>query len=317
MTDRQIEALRRLLAEASSSPQARADAIVALAQRTVWVVPWEAVEGYRTLVNSSGLAALPVFTTERDLWEAAQRFGWLRPTGEAPRKEIGARAAFGYARDKNLGFVVVDIASAHSIEVAREEFEPILVGGRDRDSQLMAAVARKSESNLAAVSGASASLPGATPGPRSTPGTRGPAPTSRATPATGATPSGPALAAPSTSPVAVLSPQAAEAGLPPEVKGRVLPSTRLFPPASPPDDALLDRLEAILRGYPEVEWACVGSAAASPALGVRVDARMRNRLAALADAVAAASGLVVVTLDDVAHFRAAKTEALVFFPWRR
>jgi hypothetical protein len=52
-------------------------------------------------------------------------------------------------------------------------------------------------------------------------------------------------------------------------------------------------------------------------LALRIDPRMRKRLEPLAEEVAKASGLVVVTLDDPAHFKAAKGEALVFFPWRR
>ena len=124
MTERQNEALKRLLTDAAQGGQAKVDALVALAQRTLWIVPWEGVEGYRTLVNSSGLAALPVFTTEAELLEAAQRFGWLGPDGGVVHKEIGARAAFGYAFEKNLGFVVVDITSEHSLEIGRNELVP-------------------------------------------------------------------------------------------------------------------------------------------------------------------------------------------------
>jgi hypothetical protein len=124
---------------------------------------------------------------------------------------------------------------------------------------------------------------------------------------------------PTSLPAGALPPRAEKNDAPahPDAVAQIVASTRLFPPASPPDDALLDRLEAILRGYPEVEWACIGSASAQPALGLRIDQRMRKRLEALADAVAKASGLVVVTLDDPSHFKAAKGEAFVFFPWRR
>lgn len=129
----------------------------------------------------------------------------------------------------------------------------------------------------------------------------------------------PTVAAPSSLPVGALPPQPkVEAGpAHPNATAQILPSTRIFPPGTTPDDALLDKLEAMLRGYPEVEWACIGSANAQPALGLRIDQRMRKRLDALADAVAKASGLAVVTLDDPAHFKAAKGEAFVFFPWRR
>jgi hypothetical protein len=47
MTERQNEALKRLLTDAAQGGQAKVDALVALAQRTLWIVPWEGVEGYR------------------------------------------------------------------------------------------------------------------------------------------------------------------------------------------------------------------------------------------------------------------------------
>lgn len=322
MTERQNEALKRLLADASAGGQAKADAIVALSQRTLWVVPWDGVEGYRTLVNSTGLAALPVFTTEAELSEAAQRFGWLTPAGGVAHAEVGARAAFTYARDKSLGFVVVDITSEHSLEISRDELEPLLAGGRARDSNLMAAVSRKSEPGMAAVSPRAPTPPpgsltpavrAPTPTPGAVPAVRMPTPTPGAIQA--ATPASP-VAVPSTLPAGALPPRDSGPAHP-DATAQILSSIRLFPPAATPDDALLDRLEAILRGYPEVEWACVGSASATPAIGIRIDARMRKRLDVLADAVAKASGLAVVTLDDMAHFKAAKVEAFVFYPWRR
>ncbi len=324
MTERQNEALKRLLVDASVGGQAKVDAIVALSQRTLWVVPWDGVEGYRTLVNSSGLAALPVFTTEAELTEAAQRFGWLTPAGSVAHAEVGARAAFTYARDKNLGFVVVDIASEHSLEITRDEIEPLLVGGRARDSNLMAAVTRKSEPGMSAVSPRAPTPPPGSVAPAARSGTPTPVgvaavrmPTPAAMPAV-APASAPAVAAPSSLPAGALPPRVEPAAQEhANATAQVLPSTRLFPPASAPDDALLDKLEAILRGYPEVEWACVGSASATPAMGVRIDARMRTRVGALAEGVAKAAGLAIVTLDDMAHFKAAKVEAFVFYPWRR
>jgi hypothetical protein len=318
MTDRQHEALKRLLSDASAGGQAKVDALIALSQRTVWVVPWETAEGYRTLVNSAGLAALPIFTSLAELTEACTRFGWLRPDGAAPQKEVGARAAFTYARDQSLGFVVVDIASDHSLEIPRDEVEPLLQrGGRDSagpfaatgrvESSLMAAV-RKSEPAMQAVR-APTPPPGSLRAPTPTPGAI-PAVRGVATPAAG-------LTAPSSLPAGALPPRSEPAFQVPGAVASILPSTRILPPPSTPEDALLDRLEAVLRGYPEVEWGCVGMAGATAAVGLRVDARMRKRIDALADAIAKSTGLAIVTLDDPAHFKAAKAEAFVFYPWRR
>ncbi|MFN7698654.1 MAG: SseB family protein [Deltaproteobacteria bacterium] len=335
MTERQNEALLRLLADAGQGGQAKVDALVALSQRTLWVVPWEGVEGYRTLVNSSGLAALPVFTSEAELQEAALRFGWLSPTGTVPHAEIGARAAFGHAQEKKLAFVVVDITSDHSLEISEDELAPLLTRSRSPsagpfaaagrvESSLMAAV-RKSEPGMAAV------RPGTPPSGAARPAT--PASGLQAVRAPTPTPGGvPALVnAPTSLPAGALPPRPETEKGPEKGKGpaqppvaaqplvaaQILSSTRIFPPATTPDDALLDCLETILRGYPEVEWGCIGSASAQPALALRIDPRMRKRLEPLAEEVAKASGLVVVTLDDPAHFKAAKGEAFVFFPWRR
>jgi hypothetical protein len=319
MTERQHEALKRLLADASAGGQAKVDALVALSQRTLLVVPWETAEGYRTLVNSEGLAALPVFTSLGELTEACTRFGWLRPDGTAPQKEIGARAAFSYARDRTLGFVVVDIASDHSLEIPRDELEPLLQrGARDSagpfaatgrvESSLMAAV-RKSEPAMHAVRAP-------TPPPGSL---RAPTPTPSALPAVRsmATPAGGLPTPPSSLPAGALPPRSEPAFQVPGAVANILPSTRLLPPPSAPEDALLDRLEAILRGYPEVEWGCLGMAGTTAAVGLRIDARMRTRVDALAEAIAKSSGLAIAILDDPAHFKAAKAEAFVFFPWRR
>jgi hypothetical protein len=333
MTERQNEALKRLLADASQGGQSKVDALIALSQRTLWVVPWDGVEGYRTLVNSTGLAALPVFTSEAELNEAAQRFAWLSPAGTVNHKEIGARAAFGYAHEKNLGFVVVDITSEHSLEISRDELTPLLTQNRREsagpfaaagriESSLMAAVSRKSEPGMTAVRaptpppGAVAAVRPPTPA-AGVPAVRAPTPVPGGLPA--ASPPSGSVTIPTSLPAGALPPRQDRSEGPafPDAVAQIQASSRLFPPATTPDDALLDRLEAILRGYPEVEWACIGSASAQPALGLRIDQRMRKRLEPLAEAVAKASGLVVVTLDDPTHFKAAKGEAFVFFPWRR
>lgn len=324
MTERQNEAMIRLLTDAAQGGQAKVDALVALSQRTLWVVPWGAgIEGYRTLINSSGLAALPVFTSTKELEEACQRFGWLDPSGQAPRLEIGARQSFTYARSTSLGFVVVDIASDHSLEIAQEELAPLLTNRQESQgpfaasgrvgSDLIAAVGkRSSQTNLRAVdaTGATAQVPQARP----------------ATPPMGVRAVS-AAEPPVTLPAGALPPKP-EAALPPKPEassaGFVIPlpdgvhaSTRFAAPFSTPEEVTLDRLEAILRGYPEVEWACLGIANGMPAIGLRIDARIRNRVGDLATAVQQAGQLAVVVLDDMAHFKSAKSDAFVFFPWRR
>ncbi|MCZ7683629.1 MAG: hypothetical protein M5U28_34600 [Sandaracinaceae bacterium] len=92
MTDAQLAAFRRLLSDAHRGGQAKVDALLALVQRTIFVVPWPGgIEGWRSLVNRDGVAALPIFTDKKELEEAARRYGWLDARGEAPSRR-SARA---------------------------------------------------------------------------------------------------------------------------------------------------------------------------------------------------------------------------------
>ena len=322
--DRQTAALYRLLSEAAHGGQAKVDALLALMQRTVFVAPWPAGnEGYRTLVNSQGIAALPVFTEREQLEAAARRYGWLAADGSAPAIEIGARQAFHYARAQSLAFVVVDIAAEHGLEVAREELEPLLSPAARRESSgpfagagrisstLMRAVrphtqtppAGSVESPIRAPTPPPGSLPAQRPSPGSSPGTIA----RPQTPATGSSrgtlrrPSGSLLIAPTEA-------------------GTVLPSAKLGAPITPIDETLLEALEPVLRAYPEVEWACLGTLDRDQVIGLRVDARVRQRVEEIAAHVATAAtpgSLPVVLLDDPQDMRAARADALVFYPWRR
>lgn len=294
------------MADAPASANARADAIVALAQRVLLAVPWPRPEdGLRTLVSSGGESALPVFSSREELETAVDRFGWRSPDGSTPEREIEARDAFQYARERSLLFVVVDIAADHALEISRDEFEPLLTAAARRDSQGPYAGTGRVGSALASA---------ARTGSRSTP----PGPASQPPPA-GPLPASPALSAPppGSSPGIVAADASADLGAPPLVA--ILASIRLGAPIGASDDALLDRIAGVLREFPEVEFACAGSAGGVNAFGLRVDARMRKRL----DTIGAELGKVVppgagfYLLDDPDHFRAARADALVFFPWRR
>ncbi|AKF03376.1 SseB family protein [Sandaracinus amylolyticus] len=322
--DRQTAALYRLLSEAAHGGQAKVDALLALMQRTLFVAPWPAgTEGYRTLVNSQGIAALPVFTEREQLEAAARRYGWLAADGSVPAIEIGARQAFHYARAQTLAFVVVDIAAEHGLEVAREELEPLLSPAARRESSgpfagagrisstLMSKVRPHTqtptpgsiESPIRAATPPPGSLPSARSATGSSPGTiaRPPTPASGSSPGTLRRPSGSLLVAP-TEP------------------GTVLASAKLGAPVAPIDEALLEALEPVLRAFPEVEWACLGTLDRDPVIGLRVDSRMRQRVEEIASHVATAASpatLPVVLLDDPQDMRAARADALVFYPWRR
>ncbi|MEY4578740.1 MAG: hypothetical protein RL701_3443 [Pseudomonadota bacterium] len=125
--DQATVAFRRVLSAANAGEQARVDALVALAQRAVFVATWPGPnEAARTLTNSHGESALPLFTALDVLEPTATRFGWRHPDGSLQFRELGAREALRHALARNVHFVVIDIGSEHSVEFAREELEPLL-----------------------------------------------------------------------------------------------------------------------------------------------------------------------------------------------
>jgi len=304
------------------------DALLALAQRTIFVVPWpNPADGYRTLVNSNGLAALPVFTEAAILQTAAERFGWLDSSGHVAQAEIGSRQAFTFARDRGLAFVVVDIAADHSLEIAARELEPLLSPAARRESQgPFSGTGRLSSTLLQSLQQSSGVARSATPPP-------GTIPVARRTPHPGALAQRPQVQPPppGSSPGSVPAPEAppksrsggsspgmiaiANANGPPSP---MLPAERLAPLKQAIDPVQLDMLEFVLREYPEVEWACFGVTPRGLAIGLRIDARVRNRVEDLAREVGRVSnGTPVMLLDDPQLMRAARTEAFVFFPWRK
>ncbi len=316
--------MHRLLADAQQGGQAKVDALIALAQRTLWVVSWpNAADGYRTLVNSSGMAALPVFTEREMLDSAAERFGWVGTDGSVAAAEVGARKALSFARERGLAFVVVDIVADHSLEITREEIEPLLTPAARRESQgAFAGTGRISSALMQSVRGGTpAPMPAVGPirAPTPPPGSLSPARPQVVAPPPGSSPgtltagSSPGAVASGSSPGNL---PAAEADGDPSP---LVTASRLMTLTSNPDPALVDRLDAVLRNYPEVEWACLGlMTSAHMVIGLRLDVRMRTRLETLlAELGSVSNGTPVTLLDDPAMMRAARAEAFVFFPWRK
>lgn len=308
--DPQTAAFHRLLTDAHSAPQAKVDALVALVMRTVYVVPWPGgVAGYRTLVNSDGVAALPIFTTPGCLEEAARRYGWVEPDGSIPQAEIGARAAFNYAFGENVAFVVIDIAEDHALEVTKEEVEPLLTPAARRESSGPYSAAGKISSSLIR---AVKSTP---PPMKAVDGQMHPTPVPGSLQA-----AQPRIEPPKSTPGVEPSPS----GGPPSAAG---PSLAYGAPPSDLDDEVYASLQAALRDYPEVEWAALMTAApqgGGPSLcaGVRIDASFRKRVDEIADAVRAAAAdhgvlLEVLLLDAPEATRGAREAGEVFYPWRK
>lgn len=341
--ERATEAFRRLLAEAGLGGQARVDAIVALSQRTVFVATWAPLhDGFRTLVNSQRAEALPVFTDVEELMLAASRFGWLGKEGAVAHREIGAREAFQTCVDRDMPFLVLDVASEHALEVQREELEPLLGAFSRRESTgPFAAVGRISSTLLEAASRVTpepSSRPSSTTerrpavttpvvSPSSFPeplaGSHRPTPPSTALrPSVGLSPenrkpSSGSAERPSSVPPPMVAPATASSDL----------GARLTPVTREPDEALLDGVTTELKAYPEVEWAsfCLvsrGEAAFEPSIAIRIDPAYRQRVDRIAQSVVARGAkhgyeLSLLLLDDPALVREARHEGLLFYPWKR
>lgn len=293
------EALVRLLKDAGDGGQAKVDALVALSQQTVFVATWGGSStGFRTLLNSSREAALPIFTSESELDTAARRYGWLDPQGNVSMREVGAREALHHAVAQEVAYVVVDIAADHSVEISPEEIEPLMSPAARRDSSgPFAVVGKVSDSVRKAVD---SKLPPSMDGT-----------------GTGANPRVPAgPGAPTTGTTGTLPTEGLGTG--------PLEKVSLHAPPMMPEDATFDAVSEVLRRYPEVEWASIVGTAAqnSPLIGLRIDTAYRARVDEIVGhikASAEATGVAVgtVLLDNAEVMRRARQEGVVFYPWRK
>src|SRR4051794_17351765 len=321
-------AFHRVLAESTAGEQARVDALVVLSQRTLYAATWPGPNQIaRTLTNSDGQSALPLFTGMDSLETTATRFGWREPDGSIQFRELGAREALRHALARGVHFVVLDIGTDHSVEFAREELEPLLQLQMAGHSGPFAATGEPQAAILDAVrrstrpptsgylpepsTGSSAAIGGyqrpqrLTPKrPVSQPLTGGARPPSVKPP--------PVLSANDNSPLGLARGRTPIPGALPSVPGkrpsarkradgtpgRASPPTRddlrplkqLEPPKLVLSDALRLGISAGLRAFPEVEWACVVSDESSiPVIGVRVDPSFLNRLAEITDAILGAA----------------------------
>lgn len=304
---------------------------MALLQRTVYVPVYEgAPGGFRTLTNSNGQSALPIFTTPELLDEYRASLGWP----DTDYKEVGAREAMRHAVAHNLFFVVVNIGSPHALEIDQEEIKPLLTPQARRESSgPFAGVGRISSSMMQAVKAtpapgslpAASSIPGAVPPPSNVSAPELDLPPAQAQPVamTEATHD----SRPPPPPGIRVSTADGTEGAKPTATFGSGSSVELSALSAPPRDELLKALAGILRGFPEVEWAALanvsrGPSAAVPTIGLRVDAGFRQRVNEIVQALRAAgdkqgASLDVLLLDDPLVMRTARSEGLVFYPWKR
>ena len=95
------------------------------------------------------------------------------------------------------------------------------------------------------------------------------------------------------------------------------------PETSAISDTALQALSAGLRGFPEVEWACVLSDGSDiPLIGLRIDPSFLNRVADITDAIMdvgdqQALSLQVLLLNNQELVKNARKNGRAFYPWRR
>ena len=297
-SDRALKAFLRLLADAAGGGQSKVDALVALSQRTILVPTWTfGGDDYRPLISSDGQNALPLFTSFEELAEAARRFGWMQADGTVAHKEVGSRAVFRHALAHQLSFVVVDITAEHALEIERSEIEPLLESHNRSDSSgAFAGVGRISEMMLQKVRSSSFPAP----------------PEKR----------------PITTPVidhsTIPSPPPSQ---PPVALDGDPTSVQIVPLSVPPSDLLLDAASAVLRSFPEVEWAGYlyagrNGAPPGPTFGLRIADTYRDnvqeiRRALIECADKHALTMDILLLDDPELTRTSREHTLMFFPWRQ
>jgi len=356
-SDGPTAAFRRLLGQIGSDERARVDALVALAQRTVFAATWptDPESGIRTLTSSDGSTAMPIFTGLDTLKAAALRYGWNNPDGTLSSRELGAREALRRAVARSVQMVVVDIGSDHAVEFGRNEIEPLIaVGGRSESAGPFAVSNRLSSALMNAVRGTSRPPPVSTAGPDIDAGPPychpGEAkvislapdpvmtPRARSSVAPLAGESGLSVA-PRSESSGTTPAQRRQSEIPPGRARSITPdASRLTgpiadptgmtfrPPEALPSPDALDQIADAIRRFPEVEWASATSATKDgrthSMIVLRVDPAHRTRLSDLNRSVRlaaedAGSPSGVVVVDDPLQIKSARQVGVVFYPWKK
>ena len=116
-------ALLQALSETSEDEEgARLLGLSRVAEGTLFAATWPtSPDKVRTLTNSDGEQAMPLFSGLDNLEAAARRFGWLNPDGSLSFREMPAREALQSAVAQAVHFVVLDIHAEYATEFTRDE----------------------------------------------------------------------------------------------------------------------------------------------------------------------------------------------------
>ena len=304
------QALQQALAAAARDGNARSLAVGALRAAELYATTWPTdPSSLRTLLNSSGVRALALFTDERQLEDAAGRFAWLGVDGHVSKRRLHMSEAIRFARQQQVALVVVDITSDHTFELDEGEMELVGASPSTRPPSYLGLAPVLSSPGQAPDNGSEVKRVSTRPPALGVAGEE-------------------RLSSPMGS--SSLTPSAINV----DVEHHAVSATFAIAhtvtmvalPATPSDD-LIDLLVQVLREYPEVEWACLVGEAERASLGavhvaLRIDRAFRKHLAEISvklrDASAAQGATCdVLVLDTPEQVKRARAIGLPFYPWRK
>lgn len=295
--------LKTALVAATRDPQARGRAITALRGADVWAATWPSdPTQLRTLTSSERVTALPLFSDERELHEAGLRYGWLNVDGQAPRRLMPLWEAMRAAKQQRAQLIVIDMCSEHALELDEGEMELLSAAPSARPAAHNQPKLRSTPPPF----DESVEVKRASGRPVDASGTGGSGHYSPLRPRS-VTPS------PGTRTVSATF--------------GATPTATMLALEEEPHDDLLNELSDVLRGYPEVEWAClVNATRADSAEGVsvalRIEPAFRKNLSEIAQRLREVSGqhglqYDVLMLDTAEQMKQARSIGMPFYPWRK
>jgi len=294
--------LKTALVAATRDPNVRARAIVALRGAEVWGATWPSERTLRTLTNTEQVTALPLFTDERELHEAAVRYGWLTVDGQAPRRLMPLWEAMRAAKQLSAQMMVIDIASDHALELDQGDMELLSAAPSARPGTHT----KRRLRSTPPPSDESMEVKRASGRPVDTDGTGGSGHYS---------PLRPRSVTPSPDTHAVSATFGAT------------PTATMVALHEQPQDDLLDALSDVLRAYPEVEWACLVSSSRADSnqrasVALRIEPAFLKNLAEITRRLREAStqhgmSYDVLVLDTADQMKHARNIGVPFYPWRK
>jgi hypothetical protein len=300
-----VLALKQALVAALRDPAQRSRAVVALRGAELWAATWPSDPSFlRTLTTSSRVTGLPLFSDERELNEAAMRYGWLGVDGQVQGKLVHISEAVRAARQLQAQVLVIDAASEHAFELD------------DGDMELLSAA------------------------PSARPAAGSEFPQSRNFRSTPPPPDGGAEVKRSTGRVPVqnsagsghyspLRPTSVTTDSEQGVSATfgATPTATMLALEEPPSDGMLEELTGVLRSYPEVEWACLVTSSRTdsgekPSAALRIEPAFRKNLIEITEKIRETSQqhgkpYDVLMLDTPEQMKQARHIGVPFYPWRK